>query len=130
MTIVEIALVVIALSAAASGIALAVLVRRALPLLTDSRTLVRNANRGVDHANHILGEVEGTVAEVRGLERRVSRTLHLALDQVEPGLHGVLALVAGIRGVLRGLLGGGTRKRRTEETGTIQPQSKKGAEHE
>ena len=130
MSIVELSLAVIALSAAATGIAVWVLVRRVLPLLADHRSLIEKANRGMDRAHHVLGHVETTVGEIRGIEHRVARTLHLALDQVEPGLHGTLALVAGVNGVLRALLGGGTRRRRSEDTSTNQPPQKKGVGHE
>lgn len=97
MTSSEIALWVVAASMLAIGIAVVVLVLRLLPLLRRVNRLLRRTNATMVRVNRISAEAEEMSRDARLLERRVARTAHDVLDQVEPVVRMAGAVFAGVR---------------------------------
>jgi hypothetical protein len=105
MDILEASVVVIALSAGAFVLAVWIVLVRVLPLLRRMEILAADAATTLYRLNSIAADLEGVVRDARRLELRVSNTAGVLLDQIEPPVRLVSALLAGTRTGLGSLLG-------------------------
>lgn len=97
MGLAEVSLLILSAAAVIIAIAVVIVVAHVLPLLARVDTLVGEANATLQRVNRITGDVEGVVRDVRQLESRVNRSLGTVLDQVEPPLRLLSAVLAGAR---------------------------------
>lgn len=97
MTIMELSVAVVALSALATGIAVVIGVSHLLPLIRDAGVLLRDANQTVLRINRIAEDAEIVVRDARKLETRLSATVGGVLDNIEPPLRWAGALKTAIR---------------------------------
>ncbi len=126
MSMIDACLVVIAVSAGAFALAVWIALVHTLPLLKRLGFLAADAATTLQRLNGIAADLEGLVRDARRLEKRVSNTAGVLLDQVEPPLRLVSALLAGTRTGLGSLLGswgswglrGVTDGRRSADKGT------------
>ena len=105
MSILEVSVVVIALSAVAFALAVWIVLAHVLPVLKRMEILAADAATTLHRLNGIAADLEGVVHDARRLEMRVSNTAGVLLDQLEPPVRVVSALLAGTRTGLSSLLG-------------------------
>jgi len=113
MSIYEACMTVIALSAGAIALAAWVVLARVLPVLRRVEILAADAATSLQRLNGIAADLEGVVRDARRLEKRVSNTAGVLLDQVEPPVRVVSALLAGARAGVGSLFSSGGRRAAT-----------------
>jgi uncharacterized protein YoxC len=97
MTVTEIALVAIAVAMFAIAVSMVVLVLRVLPVFDRAQLLLRRSSATLARMQRIAGDLQDMTRDARALEGRVSRTAHALLDQLEPPLRMLAAIMAGVR---------------------------------
>lgn len=97
MTVLEWSAIIAALSMAVIATAIVAALWRAIPLWKRLDATLTEARRALQRMRQVTREIQHLSRDVRRLEHRVSRTAHGLLDQVEPPLKLVGALIAGAR---------------------------------
>ena len=96
MSILEVSVAVIALSAVAFALAVWIVLAHVLPVLKRMEILAADAATTLHRLNGIAADLEGVAHDARRLEMRVSNTAGVLLDQLEPPVRVVSALLAGL----------------------------------
>ena len=104
MTGIAIALAVVALCQLAWLIGALVAAVRVKALMQKAESLLATTHEIAEHANRIAARVEEMADDARRVEGRVAGTADQVLDQIEPPIRQVAALVAGVRAGLGRLL--------------------------
>ena len=97
MTVTAIALVVIALCQLAWLIGAIVAATRLRALMRKAEPLIEKSHEIAGHVNRIAARVEDMAEVARRVEGRVAGTADRMLDQIEPPIRQVAAVVAGVR---------------------------------
>ena len=125
MSVTEICLVVIALSAVAVAVVAALIASRVLPLIRSYEELAEAATRTTQRLDGLIEEVHVLARDVHQVESRVSNVAKEILNVLEPSLRTVSAVVGVLRSGLSSFLGlGHSRGRDTlQGPGTRGPES-------
>jgi hypothetical protein len=97
MTLMEFLVAVIALAAVVVSVCVVMTVRRMFPLARKWRVLLTRSNRTLLRLNRVAVDMEEVSRDLRLIESRVSHSAHGLLDQVEPALRMLGALLTGAR---------------------------------
>ena len=96
MTVTEICLILIALCQLAIAICFIVLFLRFLPLSRSIGALTEDGQSLVHRLHGVTGELEAVVQDVRRVEERATGMVRGVIDRVEPPLHQLTAVIAGV----------------------------------
>ncbi len=105
MTLLEISIVAIAIVNVALLAAMIVLVMRLRTTLDVVQSVVKDhavpvidtVHRVADKVNGVAEQVQRMAGDVRNVEQRVAGTAHRVMDEIEPPVRQIAALLAGVR---------------------------------
>ena len=118
MTVIEICLVVIALSAIAVAGVAAILATRIGPLVKQFEELAQAATKTTKELDGLIADVRVLTRDVKTVQSRVTNVASDILNILEPSLNTVSLVVNGLRSGLTSLLGlRGSRRRDNLEGG-------------
>jgi hypothetical protein len=106
MSTIEVSLLALTVITAVVGVLAIVITVRLVPLLRAYEALARDAREALDRFDHIAGDLERVSGDMRRIERRVAGSVDRVMDQVEPPIRTLAALMAGVRGAARAFAGG------------------------
>jgi uncharacterized protein YoxC len=96
MTVTEVCLIVIALSTFALAVVVATLVARMLPVARSLDALAGEGRALVQRLQGVTGEVEAMVRDARRTEERAAGFVRGVIDRIEPPLHQLASVIAGV----------------------------------
>jgi hypothetical protein len=105
VSITEICLIVIALSALAVGVAASFVATRLMPLIRRCEELTQLATHTVQRLDAVIEDVHVMAREARNVQSRVGNVAKDILNILEPSLHTVSSVVGGLRTGLSAFLG-------------------------
>ena len=108
MSLIETCLLIVAVSAAAVAVATLVALGRLLKLWASTNLLLGDLREVIGRLNTIAAELEQTTIATRDVRRRVTQTANRILDEVEPPVRQITAILSGIRVGLGALFGSST----------------------
>jgi hypothetical protein len=117
MSTIEVSVILLTAIAAVVGVLAVVVTVRLVPVLRAYEALARDARETLGRIDRIAGDLERTSGDMSRIERRVAGSLDRVMDQVEPPIRTVAALIAGVRGAARVLIGGRRPKEGREDPG-------------
>jgi predicted PurR-regulated permease PerM len=105
VSITEICLIVIALSALAVGVAAAFVATRLLPLIRRFEELTQRATQSVQRLDGVIEDIHLMARDARNIQSRVGNVAKDLLNILEPTVHTVSSVVGGLRSGLAAFLG-------------------------
>jgi predicted PurR-regulated permease PerM len=105
VSVTEICLIVIALSALAVGVAAAFVATRLMPLIQRFEELTQRATQSVQRLDGVIEDIHVMAREARTIQSRVGNVAKDILNILEPSLHTVSSVVGGLRSGLSAFLG-------------------------
>lgn len=106
MTVIEICMVTIAVASAVVGVTAALLAVRLQPVLRRSETVLDNTRDLLVRLERATGDVESILRDARRVENRIARSADRILDEVEPPLRLIPALLSGVRATVAAFVRG------------------------
>jgi hypothetical protein len=97
MTLMEVLVAVIALSAIVTTVCIVLIAKHTLPLARRGRVVLHRSDRTLRRLNRVAGDLEYVSHDFRVMEARVARTAHALLDQIDPPLRVLSAVLTGTR---------------------------------
>jgi hypothetical protein len=105
VSVTEICLIVIALSALAVGVAAAFVATRVVPLIRRFEELSQLATHTVQRLDAVIEDIHVMAREARNVQSRVGNVAKDILNILEPSIHTVSSVVGGLRTGLAAFLG-------------------------
>lgn len=105
MSTIEVFLLALTVVAVIVGVLAVVITVRLVPLLRAYEALARDAQGALDRFDRIAGDLERVSGDLRRIERRVAGSVDRVMDQVEPPIRTLAAVMAGVRGAARAFVG-------------------------
>lgn len=106
MTVIEMSLATIAVASAVVGLTAALVAVRLQPLARNAERLLESGRELLVRLERITDDAEAMLKDARRVEHRIARSADLILDQVEPPLRVVPALMSGLRAGVAALFTG------------------------
>lgn len=106
MTVIEMSLATIAVASAVVGLTAALVAVRLQPLARNAERLLESGRDLLVRLERITDDAEAMLKDARRVEHRIARSADLILDQVEPPLRVVPALMSGLRAGVAALFTG------------------------
>lgn len=105
VSVTEICLIVIALSALAVGVAAAFVATRLVPLIRRFEELTQRATQSMQRLDGVIEDIHVMARDARNIQSRVGNVAKDILNILEPSLHTVSSVVGGLRSGLAAFLG-------------------------